>query len=53
MQPQSAIDAINAMVGIVPAIVGVLIVVVVLALHVDDDLKRLHEGTLPRRKAKA
>ena len=35
------------------AVVGVLIVVVVLALHVDDDLKRLHEGTLPRRKAKA
>lgn len=53
VQPQSAIDAINAMVGIVPAVVGVLIVVVVLALHVDDDLKRLHEGTLPRRKAKA
>ena len=52
VQPQSAIDAINAMVGIVPAVVGVLIVVVVLALHVDDDLKRLHGVRSPAARQK-
>lgn len=42
-QPQGAVDAINALLGWIPALVGVAMLIVVLLLKVDDDVKLMHE----------
>ena len=44
VQPDSAVDAINAMLGWVPAIFGALIIVTVLFLNIDKELERMHAG---------
>ena len=44
VQPDSAVDAINAMLGWVPAIFGALIIVTVLFLNIDKELDRMHAG---------
>lgn len=43
VQPDSAINAINAMLGWVPAIFGIGIVVVVLFLNIDSELEKMHK----------
>lgn len=42
VQPDSAIHAINAMMGWVPAIFGVCIIITVLFLNIDQDLEKMH-----------
>ena len=42
VQPDSAIHAINAMMGWVPAIFGVCIIVTVLFLNIDRELDKMH-----------
>lgn len=42
VQPDSAINAINAMLGWVPAIFGIGIVIVVLFLNIDSELEKMH-----------
>ena len=42
VQPDSAIRAINAMMGWVPAIFGICIIVTVLFLNIDRELDRMH-----------
>lgn len=45
VQPDAAINAINAMLGIVPAIFGALIIVVVLFLNIDTEMEKMrHNG---------
>lgn len=41
VQPDAAINAINAMLGIVPAFFGVAIIVVVLFLNIDSEMERM------------
>lgn len=42
VQPDSAINAINAMLGWVPALVGVALVITVLFLNIDRETERMH-----------
>ena len=42
VQPDSAIRAINAMMGWVPAIFGVCIIITVLFLNIDRELDQMH-----------
>lgn len=42
VQPDSAINAINAMLGWVPALFGLGIIIVVLFLNIDGELERMH-----------
>lgn len=42
VQPESAIRAINAMMGWVPAIFGVLIIVIVPFLGIEKEMKKMH-----------
>ena len=42
VQPDSAINAINAMLGWVPALFGIGIIITVLFLNIDKELKRMH-----------
>jgi sugar (glycoside-pentoside-hexuronide) transporter len=44
VQPASAIRRINAMLGWAPALVGVLLVVVVLFLDIDEEVKLMKKG---------
>lgn len=41
VQPDAAIDAINAMLGLVPAFFGALIIVVVLFLNIDTEMEKM------------
>ena len=50
VQPDSAVNAINAMLGWVPAIFGLAIIVVVLFLNIDRELDRMH-GTAGYEKS--
>lgn len=42
VQPESAVRAINSMLGWVPAVFGLLIIVTVLFLNIDRELDRMH-----------
>ena len=44
VQPDSAINAINAMLGWVPAIFGVLMFITVIFLNIDREVKKMHDG---------
>lgn len=44
VQPDAAINAINAMLGIVPAIFGALIIVVVLFLNIDTEMEKMKQS---------
>lgn len=41
-QPQGTIDAINALLGWIPALVGVVMLIVVFFLHVDKDMDKMN-----------
>ena len=43
VQPESAVNAINAMMGWVPAIFGALIIVIVCFLDIDGELEKMHK----------
>lgn len=43
VQPDSAVNAINAMLGWVPAIFGLGIIAVVLFLNIEDEMKKMHK----------
>lgn len=42
-QPQGAIDAISALLGWIPALVGAVMLVVVLFMHIDRDMAEMEE----------
>lgn len=42
VQPDSAIHAINAMLGWVPALFGVCMFITILFLNIDGELKKMH-----------
>ncbi len=44
VQPDSAINAINAMLGWVPAIFGVLMFITVIFLNIDKEVKKMRNG---------
>ena len=44
VQPDAAIDAINAMLGLVPAFFGALIIVVVLFLNIDTEMEKMRQN---------
>ena len=45
VQPDSAIRAINAMLGWVPAVFGLCMIVTVLFLNIDREMEKLHGGS--------
>ncbi len=46
VQPDSAVNAINAMLGWVPAVFGIGIIVTVLFLNIDIELDKMHSETI-------
>ena len=48
VQPESAVNAINAMLGWVPAMFGVCMIVTVLFLNIDRELGKMHAGKQAR-----
>ncbi len=44
VQPEAAIKAINAMLGLVPAFFGVAIIVVVLFLNIETEMDKMHQS---------
>lgn len=50
VQPEAAIKAINAMLGIVPAFFGVAIIVVVLFLNIDSEMEKMKNSRISIEK---
>ena len=49
VQPEAAIKAINAMLGIVPAFFGVAIIVVVLFLNIDSEMEKMKNSRIAEK----